>query len=146
MNYSIWTDGDNRKIPLEEMSDKYIKNCMKDINQLLPRYQGKVELIPEQIDSPFTASWLVTHGENYLDAFEQELEIRRRIAREEYPTVYLPKECRTCDKRLLCEYKQDSPVACEEWEPANIAIQSALSSEIDREIAYRTHAVIVKEA
>lgn len=144
MNYSIWIDADGRRIPLDEMSDKYIKNCVKEIKRLYPSWE--VAIKQKEIDVPFTESWIVTHGEGYLGAFEQELEIRRRIAREEYPTVYLPRECRTCEQRLLCEIKQDSPSACDNWEPNNIAIQSALSSEIDREIALRTHIVNVEEA
>lgn len=133
MNYTVWIDGDGKRISLENMSRSYIKNCMKEIERLLPTIRGYTPSKNDDDTHVFSFAWLYYHGHQYLQSLQHELDIQQRIAKEDYPIIRLKPSCDTCDN-LICE--KGHP--CDKWIPRDLAVIQAASSEDDIEILQRT--------
>jgi len=135
MIYTVWTDGNGEKIQLEDMSDKHIKNCVKMLEKVLRSVKNK-EYDPQKPEPVMSDNWVLKHGESFLEAFEREKLIRKRVAKEDYPTVKIHPTCKNCCQH--CDWQiLELDNVCEKWEPHDIAIQEALQDEIDREVAHR---------
>lgn len=135
MIYTVWTDGDGKKIPLEDMSDKHIKNCVRMLEEALHTVKNE-EYDPQKPESVMSDNWVLKHGKSFLKAFEREKIIRKRVAKEDYPTVEIHPTCKNC--RQHCDWQiLELDNVCDKWEPCDFAIQEALQDEIDLEVASR---------
>ena len=93
---TYWIDADNKKHEIVEMSDKYIKNCIKQIKIAVQNNAGKSLEYIERYDEDKVLSpkWTKERAQSYLDTFNDELEIRDRIKKSDFPKI--PKSYESC--------------------------------------------------
>lgn len=79
--FSTWRDADGNHHRIEEMSTKYINNCVEQIRRIAPEYGRchESELTADEIREkqiPLRKAWFVFYGLRYLKSFRAELEKR----------------------------------------------------------------------
>ena len=130
MNYTLWEDAEGKLHEIDKMDTQYIKNCMKCIKDTGYSIYTKKVADADKTEALFGPKWCYEHAENFLNAFQRELTIRKRIQRQEFPVFTIEQSCDTCDN--YCEGK----TLCKEWIVDRMEIFHQLEDE-DLEVARR---------
>ena len=132
MNYVSWIDSDGQAHDISEMPTEYIKNCIKCIQNSDYENKTKKDAQKDKEHKIFEAWWCYKYAQNYIDAFNFELSIRKRGKRKDYPTFTIEKSCNSCKKQVTC----NSNIVCNKWDINSLTIFDKLSGE-DLEVAKR---------
>lgn len=130
MNYTLWEDADGKYHEITEMETRYIKNCIKCIKDSDYSIYTKKAAESDKDEKIFGPKWCYEHAQNFLNAFEKELNIRKRIRNQDFPSFTIKESCDTCD--TYCEEKK----VCEDWKVNRMEIFHQFKSE-DLEVARR---------
>lgn len=136
MNYTLWEDADGKYHKITEMETRYIKNCIKCIIDSDYSIYTKEAAESDKDDKIFGPKWCYEHAQNFLDAFERELNIRKRIQNRDFPSFTIQESCDTCDKCDKCDMYCEEMQTCEEWRRNRMEIFNQFKSE-DLEVARR---------
>lgn len=133
--HEYWIDGDGKKHLISEMKTKYIKNCIDQINNAVSFYAIKNDSLDEDSDNVLSSKWCKENADFYLQLFKNELEIRRRIRKTDYPIINMDETCDTCNNHKYGS-KCDDGKKCENWMPSGMTIRNELKDN-DWEVAIR---------
>lgn len=136
MNYTRWTDAEEKIHNINEMETKYIKNCIKTIKNSCSANYTKEDAKEDKRKMIFGPYWCYYHAKRFLEAFENELEIRRRIKNKIYPHVEIKQTCGKCDNRRYGRKKCSEEQTCDDWSTSYFLVREYFSG-IDSEVARR---------
>lgn len=131
MNYTLWEDSEGNVHEISEMSTKYIKNCIKCIENTNYNIYTKESAKKDKTHNIFGPWWCYENAQNFLNAFESELNIRKRGKEKDYPSFTLDESCENCNK-FTCEENE----LCDHWMVNRMEIFHQFSGE-DLEVARR---------
>lgn len=143
MRYIDWIDGNGTVHEIASMPDAYIKNCIKQIESAIEFYgvkenEGREENLNREY-SVLNRKWSKKYANDYLDSFREELEIRDRIKKEDYPILEMQKDCSTCRRNVYGDRTCSQMFhrgECSEWIPPFDTYMQA-ERYVDREIIRR---------
>ena len=78
MNYTCWINADDEEIDICEMDNEYIKNCIQCIQKSDYKHFTREDAMKDKEQKIFGPWWCYEHAQNYLDAFNTELSIRKK--------------------------------------------------------------------
>lgn len=78
MNYTLWEDSEGNVHEISKMSTKYIKSCIKCIENTNYKIYTKESAKKDKTHNIFGPWWCYENAQNFLNAFESELSIRKR--------------------------------------------------------------------
>ena len=143
MRYIDWIDGNGTAHEIATMEEDYIKNCIKQIEKAIELYgvkenEGREEIISGEY-SVLNKEWSKKYANGYLDSFREELEIRDRIKKEDYPILEIKEDCATCGRNIDSNGTCNRPFhtgVCSGWRlPLNVYMWA--ERYVDREIIRR---------
>ena len=132
MNYACWINADDEEIDICEMDNEYIKNCIQCIQKSDYKHFTREDAMKDKEQKIFGPWWCYEHAQNYLDAFNTELSIRKKGKKQDYPEINLEETCDNCQKNILCE----SNGVCDKWK-LNLYVAFDKFSGEDLEVARR---------
>ena len=149
--YEYWIDGDGQKHLISEMKTQYIKNCISQINNAVLLYStiknDEDDSLDNDSDSVLSSKWCRENADFYLQVFKNELEIRHRVRKKDYPIINMRETCDTCNEHKYGS-KCDNGKKCENWTPSGIMIREELNDndwEIARRAGYKCNGITYRQ-
>lgn len=132
MSISEWKDVNGEVHKIEDMTAEHIKNCIRLIEESAKPW------VMQNIRSAtggFGPEWAKNVGQEYIDAFKAELQLRKgikmRVENDDLPNYEVDERCGNCRFFHKCRrpQKRKNSKSCSEWRLNSTLIECIVSDE-----------------